>query len=182
VDPRRAPDPPGHGDPTRTWASSAYRDPLAVAADFNEPLPDPPAGAARIGIGYRALVDVRRFVIEQAGLAGLDEADAARLAVAVNELASNTVEHGGGLGELAVWVQGDHLLCQLHDGGHLTDPLAGRIPVPHTGPDGGRGLLLVHPLCDLARIHTTPAGTTIRIHLAAKPAGAAASQGSSARR
>src|SRR5205814_9028709 len=38
--------------PTRAWASPAYRDPIAVAADFNEPLPDPPAGAARIPVRY----------------------------------------------------------------------------------------------------------------------------------
>ena len=156
---------PVMASPTREWPSSAYRDPVAVAADFNQPLPDPPADAARIGIGIGSLAEVRRFVDQQAGSAGLDEDDVARLTVAVNELASNSVEHGGGTGELAVWVQDDHLACQLHDGGYLTDPLAGRIPVPPDGPDGGRGLLLVHQLCDLVRVHTTPAGTTIRIHL-----------------
>ena len=150
--------------PTRRWESPRYADPVAVAARFNQPLPDPPAGTASIAIDLFNLRDVRHFVAEQASWAGLGVDRIDELALAVNELATNAVRHGGGTGELAVWVQDDHLVCQLSDRGSLSNPLAGRIPPPHEAP-GGRGLLMVNQLCDLVRIHTSPDGTTIRIHL-----------------
>ncbi|MEV6596583.1 sensor histidine kinase [Actinoplanes sp. NPDC051346] len=152
-------------DAASRFDSAFYDDPVTVAASFNQPLPDPPADAATIAIDFFTLRAVRRFVVEYADRAGLAPERVADLALAVNELASNTVKYGGGTGELAVWAQDGHLVCQLTDSGHLSDPLAGRIPVPANALNGGRGLLLVHQLCDLVRIHTTPAGTTIRAHL-----------------
>jgi anti-sigma regulatory factor (Ser/Thr protein kinase) len=149
---------------TRRWDSPRFADPVAVAADFNQPLPDPPPEAARIAVRPDNLSAVRRFVAARAGDTGLSAAEVADLTIAVNELAANTVEHGGG-GDLAVWVDRAHLVCQLRDRGHIADPMAGRLPVRPDYPDGGRGLLLVHQLCDLVRIHTTPAGTTVRIHV-----------------
>ena len=152
-------------DATRSFESAAYDDPVATAAGFNQPLPDPPANAATLAIARQALPAVRPFVTEHASRAGLAPERIADLTVAVSELAANAVEHGGGTGALAVWPDADQLVCQLTDGGYLSDPLAGRIPVPAHGPIGGRGLLLVHQLCDLVRVHTTPAGTTTRIYL-----------------
>jgi hypothetical protein len=32
-------------------------------------------------------------------------------------------------------------------------------------PGGGRGLWVVHQVCDLAQIRSGPAGTTIRVHM-----------------
>jgi anti-sigma regulatory factor (Ser/Thr protein kinase) len=144
------------------WDSPGFKDPVAVVADFNEPLADPPPAAARIAVGLDNLADIRRFVAAEGGAAGLPPAQIADLTIAVNELAANTIEHAGG-GELAVWAHDDLVICQVHDGGHIADPMAGRRPVA-PGHLDGRGLLLVHQLCDLVRIHTTPAGTTVRVH------------------
>jgi hypothetical protein len=47
----------------------------------------------------------------------------------------------------------------------MTDPLAGRRPPSRDRP-GGRGLLLVHYVADLVRLHTAPDGTTVRFYLA----------------
>ncbi|OJF15879.1 sensor histidine kinase [Couchioplanes caeruleus] len=152
-------------DADRRFDSASYHDPVAVAASFNRPLPDPPADAATITIDFCTLQAVRRFAAAHADRAGLTSERIADLALAINELATNTVKYGGGTGELAIWTHERHLVCQLTDGGHLSDPLAGRIPVPADALNGGRGLLLVHQLCDLVRIHTTPEGTTIRAHL-----------------
>jgi len=46
----------------------------------------------------------------------------------------------------------------------LNDPLAGRRP-PAREKLGGRGLLLVHSLADLVRIHTGLDGTAVRCYL-----------------
>jgi anti-sigma regulatory factor (Ser/Thr protein kinase) len=145
--------------------SADYDDPAAVAQSFNRPLPDPPAYAVTTTVDVLTLAAVRRFVGAHASRAGLTPAHVADLTLAVNELAANAVEHGGGTGEVALWTEEDQLVCQLSDCGYLSEPLAGRIPVPADAPTGGRGLLLVNQLCDLVRVHTTPAGTTIRIYL-----------------
>jgi anti-sigma regulatory factor (Ser/Thr protein kinase) len=149
---------------TRRWDSPHYVDPIAVAADFNQPLPDPPTGTVTITVDLHTVRAARHFVAEQADRAGLAAERIENITIAVNELATNAVKYGGGSGELAVWAQDDRLVCQLSDGGSLTDPLAGRIPAAPEAP-GGRGLLLVNQLCDLVRVHTTSAGTTTRIQL-----------------
>ncbi|WP_144127001.1 sensor histidine kinase [Catellatospora sichuanensis] len=152
-------------DATRRFDSVHYDDPVAVAAGFNLPLPDPPADAATITVDLYTLAAVRRFVAGHAHRAGLTTERITDLTIAVSELATNAIKYGGGTGELALWVHGDHLICQLTDSGHLSDPLTGRIPVPAHAPNGGRGLLLVNQLCDLVRVHTTAVGTSTRIHL-----------------
>ena len=53
------------------------------------------------------------------------------------------------------------MVCEVADGGRITDPLAGRLPPPRDRR-GGRGLLLVNLVSDLVRIHTGGGGTTIR--------------------
>lgn len=148
------------------WSSPHYGDPRAVAADFNRPLPAPPAHARTVAVEQAALPHIRRLVTVEALNAGLDAERVADLTLAVHELAANTVEHSGGTGTLALWRDGDQFCCQLSDGGHIADPLAGRLPVPARQATGGRGLLLVNRLCDLVRIHTRPGGTTIRVHMA----------------
>jgi anti-sigma regulatory factor (Ser/Thr protein kinase) len=152
-------------DATRRWASDHYDDPVAVAAGFNQPLPVPPPDAAVMRVEFDTLSAVRRFVTERATAAGMTPAAVTDLTIAINELAANAVEHGGGSGELALWPDGDYLVAQVTDAGRLTDPLIGRIPVGPDVPGGGRGLLLVNQLCDLVRTYAGPDGTTTRVHV-----------------
>lgn len=147
------------------WDSPSYSDPIRTAARFNQPLPSPPAGAARQR--YSEALDlsrVRRFVAGLAARIGLPQERTDDLVIVANELAENTVLHTAGGGTITVWTEGGTVVCQVDDQGHLVDPLAGRIPAP-ADTEGGRGLLLAHHLCDLVRIHTTAAGTTIRLHM-----------------
>ena len=143
--------------------SPHYADPVRVAAGFNRPLPDPPGFAATIDVDAFKLPAVRRFVADNAQRAGLSVERTDDLAFAINELAGNTVEHTDGPGRLAMWTDNGELVCQLSDTGHITDALAGRVPVAQDST-GGRGLMLVNYLCDLVRIHTRPGRTTIRLY------------------
>lgn len=95
------------------------------------------------------------------GLAGERLVDAE---LAVAELTTNSVVHGGGRGMLAIWAGQDHLVIEVRDSGRLTDPLAGRRP-PERGQVGGRGLILVNYVSDLVRVHTGDDGTTVRLYL-----------------
>jgi anti-sigma regulatory factor (Ser/Thr protein kinase) len=146
------------------WASTGYRDPVETAGSFNLPLPEPPRVAATMDYRHRSdLAALRRFITDRAAAGGVPDDRADGLAVAVNELATNTIEHTAGGGRLATWSEPKTLVCHIQDTGHLTDPLAGRIPVSPDAPCG-RGLVLVNQLCDLVRIHTLPGRTTIRLH------------------
>jgi anti-sigma regulatory factor (Ser/Thr protein kinase) len=82
----------------------------------------------------------------------------------VHELAANTVRHAGGPGRLTIWTEPGLIVCQVEDGGHIADPLAGRRSPP-PGSMTGRGLLLVNQLCDLVRIRSGPDGTAIRVQM-----------------
>jgi anti-sigma regulatory factor (Ser/Thr protein kinase) len=84
--------------------------------------------------------------------------------IAVSELAANTWRHTDAGGTLHIWAADGEVLCQVHDSGHISDPLAGRRrPIPEAGR--GHGLWVVNQLCDLAELRTGSTGTTIRLHI-----------------
>jgi anti-sigma regulatory factor (Ser/Thr protein kinase) len=92
------------------------------------------------------------------GLAGARLGD---LELIAGELVTNSLVHTSGPCRLGVWAEDGHLVCEVRDGGRLTDPLAGRRP-PGTGGTSGVGLLLVNDLADLVRLHSAADGTTVR--------------------
>lgn len=145
--------------------SDRYTDPLVTAAGFNTALPPvPPDAHAMTYHDDLALAAIRRLVRRHATAAGLSGDRVEDLMLAANELTANTLEHTRAGGRITLWTEPEHVVCQVDDQGHLTDPLAGRIP-PAPGAEGGRGLVLTNQLCDLVRIHTADEGTTIRLHM-----------------
>ena len=105
------------------------------------------------------------FAAASAARAGLPPHRVGDLIIAVGELIANTLAHTNEPGQLTLWTTGSEVICQVHDIGEITDPLAGRPRPDPGGPGGGRGLWVVHQLCDLVEIRTGPAGTTTRVHL-----------------
>ena len=134
--------------------------PLNLAELYARPLPASPAEAARLRFARGELGRLRAFVAAQAREAGLAERSATALVAAINEIATNSLQHGGGHGELRVWAESDALLCDVSDQGHLTEPLAGRLP---PAADQGAGLWLANQLTDLVQIHSGPEGTVVRV-------------------
>ena len=132
-----------------------YNQPLRIAEDVVELTVDTSADV-------RA---ARRFAMDHAHRLGLPDERIADLQLITGELVANSLRHTGGSCQLRIWRDQDHLVCTVEDGGHLTDPLAGRYPA---APEqlGGRGLLLINQLADLVRTHTTPHGTTVHALLA----------------
>jgi len=92
---------------------------------------------------------------------GLGPSRADDLALAAHEICKNSRFAGGGT--LAVWTEGDTLLCETTDGGRIDQLLVGRA-VPPPLAESGRGLWLANQLCDLVQIRSSPEGTTVRLH------------------
>jgi anti-sigma regulatory factor (Ser/Thr protein kinase) len=136
----------------------------AIAAPFAEPLPDPPESALELAFGSGPLEALRWLVGRAAEDAGLDELRAADLVLAVHELATNTVRHGGGRGTLRIWREPNALICEVADAGRIDQPLVGR-ERPFAAQSGGRGLWLVNQLCDLAQIRCFDTGSVVRLHM-----------------
>ncbi|MFD9502411.1 anti-sigma factor RsbA family regulatory protein [Streptomyces sp. NPDC060035] len=149
-------------DAGREEHSSSY-DPDRIVAAYNQPLARPSHMLAFVFDAER-LPFARDFAVGRAKHLGLADERLDDFALAVAELTTNSVVHGGGSGTVCVWAQDGQVLCEVTDAGHLSDPLAGRRPAAREQL-GGRGLLLVHYLTDLVRVHTSPEGTAIRFHL-----------------
>ena len=100
-------------------------------------------------------------VSEAAVAFGLDPARSGDLVLTVNEVATNSVRHGGGAGLLRIWEEGSSLICEVSDSGRIDDPLVGRgKPAPDRG--SGFGLWLANQLCDLVQIRTFSTGSVVR--------------------
>ncbi len=159
-----------HATHPEIWVADERRpsdkyDPDGVVARYNEPLDGDAKGTQVLDVAaLDELPATRRWVTERAALLGLGPKRIGDLELVANELVVNGIVHGGGSAHVRMWVADDHLVCEVTDPGQLTDPLAGRRP-PAKGQLSGRGLLLVHGLSDLVRIHTAPDGTTIRVYL-----------------
>lgn len=150
----------------KEWSSDEY-DPDAVVARYNRPLPPRPAHAVTQDFDLESLAGLRRFVVAESIRLGLPDAQRDDLELMVDELATNAVKHGDGGGAAHLWADDGHLWCEVEAAGRLDDPMAGREPV-RLDADRGRGLLLVNHLADLVRVHTGPAGTTVRMCLAVR--------------
>jgi anti-sigma regulatory factor (Ser/Thr protein kinase) len=124
----------------------------------------PPASSDVHELAFTAekLGALRHFLSDWSKQQLLPPASTEELVLAVNELATNSIRYGGGSGRLLVWREQEVLHCEIRDAGHIQDPLIGRsrpAPEQHTG----RGLWLVHQLCDLVQIRSSPEGTVIRL-------------------
>ena len=150
-----------HEEPAATGATrQTWRDNLPRECD--RPL-DPAPAEAEVFSYDTDLASVRRLVADDAGRAGLTRDRTVDLVLAVNEIAANTISHTTGGGVLQVWHTPEEIVCQVHDQGEITDPLAGR--VRHGPDDRGHGLWLVNQVCDLVELRTGAAGTTVRMHM-----------------
>ena len=145
--------------------------PEAIFDTYNEPFPapNPDSGAmAVLEFTIADLVKIRQAAAEQAAGHAMPRDRVEAIEMVVNELAVNSVRHGGGTGTLRLWAEDGLFICEIADKGHLTDPLAGR---RHVGlsAKGERGLLIAHYWSDLLRLHTSPGGTVIRAYFTLAP-------------
>ncbi len=128
-------------------------------------LPEPNIEPTRLAFTIGRLGELRKLVFRAAREALLSYVRAEDLTLAVDELAVNSLLHGGGEGTLRVWRDQRSLVCEVHDRGHMVDPMAGRTRPGHEQMSG-RGLWLVNSACDLVEIRSCAEhGTTVRVRM-----------------
>lgn len=147
-------------------ASLGYRPPRDALVDH--PPPPPPdlgAPAARVRFGADDLAGLRRRVAALAVTAGMDAERVPDVVLAVNEIASNSVEHGPGVGVLSVWDDGTDLVAEVADtGGGMDMPFPGLVLPPSDGARG-RGLWLASELSDVLEVWSDDDGTVVRVRV-----------------
>ncbi|MFD3809263.1 anti-sigma factor RsbA family regulatory protein [Streptomyces sp. NPDC058611] len=120
------------------------------------------AGMLRFGAD---LDGTRAFVARTATALGLSADGIQRLVLAVNEVATNAVQHGAGHGRVTLGRSGHRIVCDVTDPGPSgTDWYAGYLP-PDPSGRRGHGLWAVRQLCDLVEIDARRGGTTVRLHV-----------------
>jgi anti-sigma regulatory factor (Ser/Thr protein kinase) len=134
-----------------------------IPAWLESPLPDPPPHARSFDFDRSSLSVIRHVVAQQAHAAGMRRARVDDLVLAVGEAIANSLMHGGGRGRATLWQDGDRIVCDIEDLGRILDPLAGRVR-PAANGVGGRGLWLMHQLCDLVQVRAIPEGQVVRLH------------------
>jgi len=131
---------------------------------FEGSLPEAPVDSAELVFGREDLAGVRELIGDEAALVPLRGDRRLDVVVAVNELATNSVLHGGGSGTLRVWHEDEALVAEVRDTGRIEEPLAGRLQ-PSLIQEHGRGLWMVNQLCDLVQVRSGLEGTGVRLRI-----------------
>ena len=147
----------------RQRSSRHYSGPDESPAHLTENLPTPPTRAQVLEYN-RDLHPVRAFVAAAADRARLSAERSTDLVIAASEVAANTLRHTSGGGVIRLWHTTKEMLCQIDDGGYISDPLAGYFR-PTGDVPGKQGLWLVNQICDLVELRTAKTGTSIRLHM-----------------
>lgn len=111
-----------------------------------------------------SLASLRHAVTRTSYACGLEPQSVDSFVLAVNEIATNAVVHGGGQGHLRLFPDDDRLCCLVRDYGPGLSSgyeVAQRPPCTATG---GRGLWLADQLCHLT-IDSSRFGTTVEISI-----------------
>ncbi|MBM0278847.1 ATP-binding protein [Micromonospora tarensis] len=110
------------------------------------------------------VTEIRHSVTSCAHASGLNGQRLDDFVLAINELITNAVRHGGGRGWLRLWQEPGVLVCEIADHGRGISPQRlGDRSRPATNTAGGWGLWLARELTDAMEVATGTAGTTVRV-------------------
>jgi anti-sigma regulatory factor (Ser/Thr protein kinase) len=131
---------------------------------FSGSLPEAHGAVENFAFDRFQLSAVRRFVAAAATEAGVDSTRRSDVILAASELAANSILHGGGTGEARVWSEPGAFLCEVADGGVISDAMIGR---RRPSPDqlDGRGLWIVNEVSDQMLIHSDEDGSVVRFRI-----------------
>jgi anti-sigma regulatory factor (Ser/Thr protein kinase) len=146
-------------------SSGTYRPPTEALIEYPPP-PPPELGpfAAELAFTADDLGELRHLVAEVAGRGPTPPDRVADLVLAVNEIGSNSVEHGPGRGRLRLWTSDEAITAEVADDGVADLPFPGMVAPPAAGIRG-RGLWLASELCDVLQVWSDAKGTVVRLRM-----------------
>lgn len=133
-------------------------------APERDPLPEPASRPQMTVFQSLTVSGARALVSRCAHEAGLDPSRTNDLVLAVNEIASNSVNHAQGWGTLRVWRERGRLICEVADQRHTRAVLPPPVS-PEPEQVTGYGLWLAEQLCEQVQVRTLPGGTVVRLHM-----------------
>lgn len=145
--------------------SASYADPRTYCRELNGGgrAGDPPP-AVEVEFGAGDLARLRRLVEGEGLRAGIGEGRIEDLVLAVNEIATNALVHGGTPARLRVWRRGEELVFDVHDGGDgVADPLAGQLK-PDLALGHGWGLWIARMVADAVEIRSGAGESAVSVH------------------
>jgi anti-sigma regulatory factor (Ser/Thr protein kinase) len=144
-------------------ASQRYAYGQNAVSQLTGSLPTPASSVQEMAFTASELAQLRHTTGAWAHEHGLGTSAAEELVLAVNEIAANSIRHGGGTGTLRRWREDGSLVCEVADAGVIDDQLVGRSQ-PAAAAESGRGVWMANQLCDLVQIRSGPAGSVVRVH------------------
>ncbi|TCC00597.1 ATP-binding protein [Micromonospora zingiberis] len=127
------------------------------------PSPGGDEGAPLLSLAFtgQTVTALRHLLATRIVAAGLRGDAAEDLVLAVHELVTNAVLHGGGQGRLELFRRADRLVCEVTDHGPGGADLT--VHLPATNTPGGRGLWLAHQLTGALTLTHRPDGMTATV-------------------
>lgn len=123
-----------------------------------------PHDARAYGVDLRSLAAVRAAALLHGRQYGLSDGPLHDLVLIANELATNVVRHGGGVGRMWFWRRNGCAYCQVSDGGPgMQDPASAGEKPTDSNALTGRGLWLIRQMSDHVDIDTSNDGTTVTV-------------------
>jgi anti-sigma regulatory factor (Ser/Thr protein kinase)/GAF domain-containing protein len=140
----------------------------AVAAGDYEPVTSDRRGQLRVLLirrfDMRGLVRLRNATRAVTARHGVSDQRIHDFVLAVHEGAANAVRHGGGTGQLLLWLQAGNLYAEISDHGLGIPDGQGTTPTePAAGLYDGRGLWLIRQICTSLDIDTGNTGTRLML-------------------
>jgi serine/threonine-protein kinase RsbW len=123
-----------------------------------------------LAFDFDSLVQIRHTIERCCAAAGLVDHALYWFVVAINEITTNAVRHGGGRGWLRLWRENDRLSCRVSDRGPgIPAGQDGEVrPSPYTL--GGRGLWLARQGCETVTLDSGPKGSVVTLVQSIRPA------------
>jgi anti-sigma regulatory factor (Ser/Thr protein kinase) len=112
--------------------------------------------------GAAELTPLRHAFAAAARAAGLNGRVLEDFVLAINEVTTNAVVHGGGKGHLRMWHCSEGVRCEVSDAGTGLDQQVLSQPRPPASAVRGRGLWLARELCQVSVLNRSD-GTTVRL-------------------
>jgi anti-sigma regulatory factor (Ser/Thr protein kinase) len=107
------------------------------------------------------LGELRRRLRSWGASCGMGGPDTDDIVIAVDEIATNALEHGKPPACVRGWTTPDALFVQVDDQGRASIPATTGYQRPSTDARRGRGIWIARHLADVMTTHTGPTGTTV---------------------